>query len=494
MFGMLQKSDRDAMTLAALDRSLAIIEFEPDGTIIQANENFLSLLGYSLAEVRGQRHSTFVATDDASSAAYDQFWQQLRSGKFHSDEFRRMTKSGSEVWIRATYNPVVDASGRVTRIVKFASDITAQKLEQAIIAGKIQAITRSQAVIEFQPDGTIIAANDVFLQTMGYSASEIVGKHHSMFVVQEARDAQDYQAFWEKLRQGEYESAQFHRIGKGRRDVWILGSYNPVFDAMGKVVRIVKFATDVTEDVLKQRVRQDAMESIDTELSGIAASVSQSAGRASEVASASNQASSSVQGIAAGIEELAATAAEIAGQLSRVTSVTRDAVERAQATTSMVATLAEGAKRIGAVVTLINGIAEQTNLLALNATIEAARAGEAGKGFAVVASEVKQLATQASNATGEISRQIEAMQASTAESVKAIDEIQRTIGQIDDVTTSVASAVEEQTCVTGELSSNMQEVATGVNTINDGIREFAEASVAINAATGNLQRAASAMI
>tara|TARA_R110000868_G_scaffold86206_3_gene241851 strand:+ start:12954 stop:14441 length:1488 start_codon:yes stop_codon:yes gene_type:complete len=479
-------NDSDAI-VAALQRSLAVISFAPDGAILTANKNFLDLMGYELPEINQRHHGIFVDPAERQTEAYTQFWARLRAGEFVSDEFKRVTKTGKEVWIQGTYNPILDRSGKVIKVVKFATDITRQKLDVAHAKGQIDAINRSQAVIEFSTDGTILNANANFLGALGYSSDEVVGRHHSIFVAAGEANTAGYKTFWDELRAGKFQSDEFMRIGKGGKEVWILASYNPIYDMNGRVYRIVKFATDITEEVKLRQQRAAARESIDADLDGIARSVTDTAGQATTVSSTSEQTSAAVQSIAAGIEELAASAHEIGSQLVRATEITRSAVSKATDTNQVIGGLAESARRITEVVSLIEGIAEQTNLLALNATIEAARAGEAGKGFAVVAAEVKELANQASRATGEIADQIAQVQSATEGAVTAIAAISKTISEIDEVASSVAGAVEEQSCVTKELSGNMQEVASGVETITLGIREIAIASGNIDTATKNVR-------
>ncbi|WP_417480872.1 methyl-accepting chemotaxis protein [Maricaulis sp.] len=480
-------------TLEALGRSQAIIEFKPDGTILTANANFLDAMGYSLAEIVGQRHSLFVDPAERESAGYRQFWANLAKGEFNAAEFRRIGKDGKEIWIQASYNPVLDRSGKVCKVVKFATDVTQQKLDAAHARGQIDAIHNSQAVIEFELDGTILTANENFLGAVGHSLDEIAGQHHSIFVPAGERDSEAYRKFWDELRAGQFQSAEFLRIGKGGREVWIQATYNPIRDMNGKIYRVIKFATDITAQVELRQQRAAAQKSIDSDLDGIAASVTEAAGQATTVSSTSEQTSASVQSIAAGIEEMAASANEIGSQLVRATEITRNAVNMATQTSGVMSGLAESAARINEVISLINDISEQTNLLALNATIEAARAGEAGKGFAVVASEVKGLANQTAKATDGIASQIAHVQKATQDAVEAIASISKTISEIDEVASSVASAVEEQSCVTREISGNMQEVAVGVDQITSGIREIANASRNIDAATRNVREASQAM-
>ena len=245
--------------LMALDRSLAIIEFDPNGTILRANANFCRALGYQASEIVGQRHAIFVDPDEVRTPAYDAFWQKLRRGEFDSGTYIRLAKGGREVHIEATYNPILDKKGRVTRVVKFASDITARRLSAIDADAKVTAIGKVQAVIEFAPDGTILDANDNFLQALGYSREEIAGRHHSMFVDPAEAASPAYRAFWETLRRGEAIADEFRRIGKNARDVFISASYNPVLDPKGRVIKVVKFATDVTPRVLAVRAVADGL-------------------------------------------------------------------------------------------------------------------------------------------------------------------------------------------------------------------------------------------
>ena len=250
MFQFLKNSSTDKALADALGRSQAVIEFDMDGTIRTANDNFLKALGYALGEIQGKHHSMFVDPSERDSAAYRDFWAALKRGEYQAAEYKRIGKGGREVWIQATYNPVLGADGKPVKVVKFATDITARKIKGMEDAGQIAAIGRAQAVIAFEMDGTIVAANENFLGAMGYTLAEIQGKHHSMFVEQRERDSAAYREFWAKLNRGENQSAEYKRIGKGGREVWILASYNPVLDEKGKPFRVVKFATDVTKEKL----------------------------------------------------------------------------------------------------------------------------------------------------------------------------------------------------------------------------------------------------
>jgi methyl-accepting chemotaxis protein len=236
-----------AAEYAAIGRSQAVIEFQMDGTILHANENFLSAMGYSLEEVKGKHHGMFVEEAYRSSGEYREFWAKLNRGEFVAGEFKRVAKGGREVWIQASYNPILDSTNKPYKVVKFASDITKQKVANADFTAQIAAIGKSQAVIEFQMDGMIMQANENFLKTLGYSLDEIKGKHHSMFVDSAYRTSNEYREFWAKLNRGEYVAGEFKRIGRAGNEIWISASYNPILDLNGKPCKVVKFASDVTE-------------------------------------------------------------------------------------------------------------------------------------------------------------------------------------------------------------------------------------------------------
>lgn len=232
----------------AIEKSQAVIEFTLDGVILQANQNFLNTMGYSLSEIQGKHHRMFVSQEDAVSKEYAMFWERLKNGEFFSAEFSRIGKNQKIVYLQASYNPVFDKKGKPFKVIKFATDITEQKKQSADFAGQIQAIRRSQAVIEFNMDGSIIDANDIFLSTMGYSMVEIKGKHHSMFVDRETSGSAEYSQFWQRLNAGEFLSAEYRRIGKNNKEVWLQAVYSPILDANGKPFKVVKYASDITQN------------------------------------------------------------------------------------------------------------------------------------------------------------------------------------------------------------------------------------------------------
>jgi methyl-accepting chemotaxis protein len=481
------------LVLEALGRSQAVIEFDPSGKIRTANPNFLKVLGYELSEIVGRHHSMFVDPAEAKTEGYISLWKDMAAGRYRSAEFRRIGKGGREVWIQATYNPILDRSGKVVSVVKFATDVTARKLEDAEVRGQVEAINRAQAVISFTPDGIVLDANDNFLGALGYRRDEIIGKHHSMFVDPAEHHSVAYRAFWDDLRAGKFRSDEFRRIGKGGREVWIQATYNPIFDMTGRLIKLTKFATDITGSVERRRTRQAAQQKINRELVDVADMVSKSSSEADEANSIAETTASKVQAVAAGAEDLATSVAQISRQVGVALTVSEDAVAQAETANKVVSGLAAAAQKIDQVVELINTIAGQTNLLALNATIEAARAGEMGKGFAVVAQEVKLLAAQTSRATEEIAAEIAGVQAITTEAVSTIAGISTTITRINDVSSSIASAVEEQAAMTQNMSGNMQTAARGVDQIATSLSEISRSVQSIHTATDGLQTAVKAI-
>ena len=247
----------------AINRSQAVIEFELDGTIITANENFLKAIGYRLDEIRGRHHRIFVETAQAESREYHAFWAKLARGEYDAGEYKRIAKGGHEIWIQASYNPVLDKNGKPVKVIKFATDITRQKLQDADYHGQIDAISKAQAVIEFNLDGTIITANENFLSTMGYRLDEVQGKHHRMFADPEYANSEEYKEFWNKLNRGEYDAGEYRRFGKAGKEVWIHASYNPIMDMSGKPFKVVKYASDVTKEKLEHANSEGQLNAID---------------------------------------------------------------------------------------------------------------------------------------------------------------------------------------------------------------------------------------
>lgn len=246
----------------AIEQTMPIIEFKPDGTIVRANDLFLAATGYTLQEIQGQHHRIFMKADDAAKPAYKEFWSALAAGTAKSGQFERVSKGGSTIWLEASYTPVQDANGKTVSVIKFAQNVTEARKAALADAAKMAAIDRSMAVIEFKPDGTILRANPAFLSVMGYTEGEIAGKHHRLFVSPEETRSPEYASFWQELAAGKMKSGQFHRLAKGGKAVWLEANYNPVFDLEGRVERVVKFATDITEKVESARNTEVALKQV----------------------------------------------------------------------------------------------------------------------------------------------------------------------------------------------------------------------------------------
>ncbi len=483
--------------VAAIRKSLAVIEFEMDGSIITANDNFLRAMGYSLEEVKGRHHGMFVDEATRNSPEYRDFWLKLCRGEYQSAEFKRIGKGGKEVWIQAAYNPILDKAGKPFKVVKYATETTVAKLKAADAAGQIAAISKAQAVIEFTLDGTILDANDNFLAVVGYRLDEVRNRHHSMFVDPAVAAGAEYRQFWAELAAGQTKTGRYRRIGKGGKEVWIQATYFPIMDLNGRPFKVVKYATDVTglkrvENSLEQTAHTlaSAAEELTSVSQQMAANAEETAAQANVASAAAEQVSRNVATVSTGAEEMGSSIKEIAKNANDAARVATSAVKVAEKTNATVAKLGESSAEIGNVIKVITSIAQQTNLLALNATIEAARAGEAGKGFAVVANEVKELAKQTAKATEDISRKIEAIQKDTKGAVEAIGQIGSIITQINDIQNTIASAVEEQTATTGEISRNVAEAAKGSSEIARNITGVAEAARSTTEGAANTKSSA----
>jgi methyl-accepting chemotaxis protein len=387
-----------------------------------------------------------------------------------------------------------DEFGRVGRYVN----------EMAEMLRQVAETNKSQAIIEFKPDGTIVTANGRFLQTMGYSLDELRGRHHRLFVDPAHAASPEYHEFWARLGRGEVVSGEFRRVGKGGKDVWLQAAYNPIQNRDGQLLKVIKTATDVTVQVKLrldiQKVLKEVTEN-STALAGaaheltavsqqMAANAEETATQANVASAAAEQVSANVSTVASGTEEMGASIREIARSANDAAKVATAAVKVAEKTNATVAKLGESSAEIGNVVKVITSIAQQTNLLALNATIEAARAGEAGKGFAVVANEVKELAKQTAKATEDIGRKIEAIQTDTKGAVEAIAQIGAIINQINDIQNTIASAVEEQTATTGEIGRNVAEAAKGSSEIARSVTGVAEAAQGTTAGASETKKSA----
>ncbi len=375
--------------MAALERSMAVVEFDLNGKVLRTNDNFLQALGYRPDELSAKSHRDFCLPALTNSAAYGEFWAALRAGKFVSGTFQRVNKDGQTVWLEASYNPVLDERGQVLKVVKYALVVTDKVAQEAATRSKLAALDRAMAVIEFDLSGNVLVANENFLNVMGYGLAELKGKHHRLFCEPGLVNSDEYTDFWRRLNGGEFFSGQFKRLGKHGRVVWLEASYNPVYDADGKLTKIVKFASDITERVEKFE--------------------------------ADSRGASRAYHISAETEKFAEQGTQV---IQETASEMRRIAENIGASARLVGQLGDRSEQITAIVNTIRGIADQTNLLALNAAIEAARAGDQGRGFAVVADEVRQLAGRTSRSTAEIAEMISKILAETRDAVVSMNATQ----------------------------------------------------------------------
>jgi len=521
------RADADSRgQIAAIGRSQAVVEYDMDGTVLAVNDNFVRVMGYSAAEVVGRRHSMFVDASLAAGSDYRAFWAKLGRGESDIGTYRRIARGGRELWLQASYNPIAGVDGRFFKIVEYASDVTGQTERNADFAGQLEAIAQTQAVIEFDMDGTVRKVNENFSRVMGYPAGEVLGRHHSMFVDPAFAASGEYRDCWTRLNRGEAVVGSFRRLAKGGREVWLQCSYNPIPDANGRPIKVVKFASDVTASMQAQHALQRAVResqeiingAIDGDLTrrlslqgksgdleilcrsvnslldsttelikrvkAVTGQVQMGAEEISKgntnLSQRTEEQASSLEETASSMEEMTSTVkqtADNAGQANQLAMAARQQAETGGAVVSTAVAAMGGinaaSKKIADIIGVIDEIAFQTNLLALNAAVEAARAGEQGRGFAVVATEVRNLAGRSATAAKEIKALIQDSVSKVEEGSRLVDESGRTLEEIVNAVKKVTDIVAEIAAASREQSSGIEQVNKAVMQMDEGTQQNA---------------------
>lgn len=506
--------------LKAISKIQGVIEFDLKGNILAVNENFVNVTGYAEKEIVGNHHSMFVDATYKASKEYKEFWDKLGRGEADEGVYKRIGKNGKEIWLQASYNPIYGLDGKAFKVVKYATDITKVQQKNADYSGQLAAIDKVMGIIEFDLKGNITAVNNNFAMATGYSQQEIVGNHHSMFVDATYKSSAEYKAFWEKLGSGEADSGQYKRLGKGGKEVWLQASYNPILDASGRPFKVVKYATDVTEqhkagEALEAAVKEtqqvieaakvgdltirvpmqgktgaiaslcDGVNALMDKMTEVLISVREAGETintaAGEISTGNNdlsqrteQQASSLEETASSMEQLSSTVkqnAENAKQANQLAAAASSvAVKGGEVVGNVVTTMSDinqSARKIEDIISVIDGIAFQTNILALNAAVEAARAGEQGRGFAVVAGEVRNLAQRSASAAKEIKELI-------SDSVSKVQEGTRLVENAGNTMTEIVSSVQRVTDIMGEISAASSEQSAGIDQVNTAITSMDE--------------------
>ena len=520
--GAVSAAELTRLQWASVTRAMAVIEFALDGTVLAANQNLLDTMGYSRAELVGQPHRMLVTPSERDSAGYAAFWERLRSGQFQSGQFRRLAKGGREVWLEASYIPVLGDRNKPVRVVKLAVDITEQKLREVDTAGQMAAVYRARCVLQCSLDGTITLVNDNLERVLGYSAQELLGRHHDILVESSPEAQAEGRELFARIARGESPSGQFKRIGKDGQPRWLQANYNSILDVDGKPCKAAIFATDITDQIrsaqmLTRAVEQtqttvaaakagdlrdsialddksglvrDLCEGVNTVIADMADVVGQIKASTTSIHSAATEISSGNSDLSARTEEQAASLEETASAMEQLTATVKQNAENArqanqlaigasdiaqkggQVVGEVVGTMGEittASKKIVDIIGVIDGIAFQTNILALNAAVEAARAGEQGRGFAVVAAEVRSLAQRSAAAAREIKTLI-------GDSVEKVGNGSRLVEQAGKTMEEIVVSVKRVTTIMGEITAASQEQSSGIEQVNKAITQMDEAT------------------
>ena len=506
--------------IEAISRLLPIIEFDLDGNVLTCNENFTKASGYSRAELRGKHHRMFVDEAVRDTPEYRLFWDKLRRGETQSAQYKRRAKNGQVVWVQATYFPILNRRGKPFKVVKHTVDVTERMLRLSDGEGQLAAISKAQAVIEFDLDGTIRTANANFLTVMGYTLEELRGRHHRMFVDPVEAGSEAYRALWAKLARGEYDAGQYKYFAKGGREVWIQASYNPILDAENKAFKIVEYATDITAQLaFSQQLREAVSETQAVVTAAVEGDLTRRisiAGKTGELASLvqgvntlievtmsvvrgikeaseevliraeeisagnvnlsqrTDEQASSLEEAASSMEEMATAVRHTADNASKANALSRAACVQAEKGGSVVGSavtamhgINAASRKIADIIGVIDEIAFQTNLLALNAAVEAARASEQGRGFAVVATEVRSLAGRSAAAAKEIKALIQDSVVRVGEGSKLVDESGGTLAEI-------VAAVKSATDIVSRIADASREQSQGIEQVNRAVTQMDE--------------------